>query len=527
MEPSVRLPRAVVMAVLLAVLAAPCDASECVDKDLPPAWGGSCSYYAGQSTGEGTTEGTTDFNYCKPCGPDTEQYRAFRANCCYCKENGYGLGQGEWVRACPDDAGVFADKAPLKTAVDEWTTDASAAEATHGAISGWDVSRVDDLSSVFLSKTTFNEPLNWDTSQVTTMEDTFIYAASFNQPLVWDTSKVATMYRTLHHADAFNSELAWDTSSVTNMAWTRPLSCSTGRSTGTRARWRTWYRTFARHGFQPVRHLRLGRLQGVGHGRHVRRLGARLRRVQQARDARGVEGRRRLHERVQLVSRRLPVAAAAAAARRGRRLCRRSRRGALPRYATRASNDSDCTTEQLSTCVADPGCTSSECAAARHWARLRLRGGQTQMVRRQLPAEQLPSNDVHVHPVAASLAAARATAVAAAVAAAVGLAVAAAADDRSSTPSLWDYRPQSPPPPMPQTPGNKPPADPPPPPPLPRVAAGAVVRENLAAVRFRRRSRRVGSAEVPPQGEGQGVLRQPHLLRQQLQHAARPGVAQG
>ena len=55
------------------------------------------------------------------------------------------------------------------------------------------------------------------------------------------------------------------------------------------------------------------------------------------------------------------------------------------------------------------------------------------MVRRQLPAEQLPSNDVHVHPVAASLAAARATAVAAAVAAAVGLAVAAAADDRSST----------------------------------------------------------------------------------------------
>ena len=42
------------------------------------------------------------------------------------------------------------------------------------------------------------------------------------------------------------------------------------------------------------------------------------------------------------------------------------------------------------------------------------------MVRRQLPAEQLPSNDVHVHPVAASLADARATAVAAAVAAAEG-----------------------------------------------------------------------------------------------------------
>ena len=139
MEPSVRLPRAVVMAVLLAVLAAPCDASECVDKDLPLTWGGSCSYYADQGT-----EGTTDFNYCKTCGPNgTEQYRAFRANCCYCKENEYGLGH------CPDDAGVFADKAPLKTAVAEWAADASAAEATHGAISGWDVSRVDDLSNVF------------------------------------------------------------------------------------------------------------------------------------------------------------------------------------------------------------------------------------------------------------------------------------------------------------------------------------------------------------------------------------------
>ena len=114
MEPSVRLPRAVVMAVLLAVLAAPCDASECVDKDLPPAWGGSCSYYAGQGT-----EGTTDFNYCKTCTEPS--YRVFRANCCYCKENGFELGH------CPDDAGVFADKAPLKTAVDEWTTDASAA----------------------------------------------------------------------------------------------------------------------------------------------------------------------------------------------------------------------------------------------------------------------------------------------------------------------------------------------------------------------------------------------------------------
>ena len=58
-------------------------------------------------------------NYCKTCG--LESYRAFRANCCYCKENGYGLGH------CLDDAGVFADRAALSAAVDEWAVDASSA----------------------------------------------------------------------------------------------------------------------------------------------------------------------------------------------------------------------------------------------------------------------------------------------------------------------------------------------------------------------------------------------------------------
>ena len=43
-------------------------------------------------------------------------------------------------------AGAFADRTKLKEAVDEWVRDAVAAKATHGPISGWDVSRVDDLS---------------------------------------------------------------------------------------------------------------------------------------------------------------------------------------------------------------------------------------------------------------------------------------------------------------------------------------------------------------------------------------------
>ena len=48
--------------------------------------------------------------------------------------------------------GVFTDSAALKAAVDDLTT----AKATHGPIAGWDVSRVDDMSQLFLSKTTFN-----------------------------------------------------------------------------------------------------------------------------------------------------------------------------------------------------------------------------------------------------------------------------------------------------------------------------------------------------------------------------------
>ena len=92
-EPSVR-SRAVVMAVLLAVLAAPCDAA-CVDKLyrlIEPA----CSYYADQGT-----EGTTDFNYCKPCGPNTEQYRPFRANCCYTRRMGTGWGTAHYEPPSP------------------------------------------------------------------------------------------------------------------------------------------------------------------------------------------------------------------------------------------------------------------------------------------------------------------------------------------------------------------------------------------------------------------------------------------
>ena len=95
-------------------------------------------------------------------------------------------------------AGAFGDRAALQAAVDAWVADPAAAEATHGSISGWDTSRVDDLSELFGEKSAFNEAIGgWDTSKVTTMRSTFVEADAFNQPLAWDTGKV--------------SPVAWDT----------------------------------------------------------------------------------------------------------------------------------------------------------------------------------------------------------------------------------------------------------------------------------------------------------------------------
>ena len=238
------------------------------------------------------------------------------------------------------------------------------------------------------------------------MYGTFRLAQLFNRPLAWDTSKVTDMMWTFKGATAFNQPgiSAWDVSK-------RATTC-TSTMNAVAARPLKW-------------------CDGLPHpesvGPNVRR-SALASDVQQARDARGVEGRRRLHERRtagQPPSRAPPPPPPPPSPRPSAPPA--VPEGCTPQVCNTCSNDSDCTTEQLSTCVADPGCTGRNLQRHDYWARLRLRGGQTQMVRRQLPAEQLPSNDVHVHPVAASLAAARATAVAAAVAAAVGLGVAAAA----------------------------------------------------------------------------------------------------
>jgi hypothetical protein len=121
-------------------------------------------------------------------------------------------------------AGTFNDRAELHKAVSQWVYNPSTTASEHGTISGWDTSRVDDMSELFNIYLTnsweksydFIDISAWDTSRVRTMFRTFGAAGVFNSELLWDTSMVTGPYRAL--AD-FNSELAWDTSKVTNMAY--------------------------------------------------------------------------------------------------------------------------------------------------------------------------------------------------------------------------------------------------------------------------------------------------------------------
>ncbi len=90
----------------------------------------------------------------------------------------------------------------------------------NGSISGWDVSNLENMNSVFMDVSMFNQPLNdWDVSNVTNMPSLFANASSFNQPLDgWDVSNVASMSNMFNGASAFNRPIeAWDVSNVTQM----------------------------------------------------------------------------------------------------------------------------------------------------------------------------------------------------------------------------------------------------------------------------------------------------------------------
>lgn len=77
-------------------------------------------------------------------------------------------------------------------------------------ISGWDTSRVTDMTSMFDNCHIFNQPIgSWNTSKVETLSSTFLEARSFNQDIsLWDVSKVYSFELTFYAATAFNQDLS-------------------------------------------------------------------------------------------------------------------------------------------------------------------------------------------------------------------------------------------------------------------------------------------------------------------------------
>ncbi|MCP4178770.1 MAG: DUF285 domain-containing protein [bacterium] len=87
-------------------------------------------------------------------------------------------------------------------------------------ISGWDVSNVTDMGSMFDNAGVFNQDISgWDVSSVTDMTSMFAFASDFNQDISeWDVSDVKNMSNMFFAAETFNQDISgWDVSNVTNM----------------------------------------------------------------------------------------------------------------------------------------------------------------------------------------------------------------------------------------------------------------------------------------------------------------------
>jgi surface protein len=84
----------------------------------------------------------------------------------------------------------------IRTAVNAWLSNPTAAEAAYGHISTWETGGVTDMRSLFCA-------YDWCTNY-------HYAAASFNEDIgAWDTSGVTDMWRMFYGASAFNQDLGW------------------------------------------------------------------------------------------------------------------------------------------------------------------------------------------------------------------------------------------------------------------------------------------------------------------------------
>jgi surface protein len=94
-------------------------------------------------------------------------------------------------------------------------------ETFNQPLNNWNVSRVTNMGGMFTNCKTFNQPLNnWIVSQVENMKSMFSGCLRFNQPLNdWNVSRVTNMGSMFTNCKTFNQPLnTWNTSNVTDMS---------------------------------------------------------------------------------------------------------------------------------------------------------------------------------------------------------------------------------------------------------------------------------------------------------------------
>ena len=105
----------------------------------------------------------------------------------------------------------------LRTAVDAWCSNETAALAQYGVIGSWDVTEVANMNLLFNDQFTCNPDISpWDVSHVTSMNHMFDNARAFNANIGgWDVSRVSEMYAMFSKALRFDQDLSrWNIAGV-------------------------------------------------------------------------------------------------------------------------------------------------------------------------------------------------------------------------------------------------------------------------------------------------------------------------
>ncbi len=151
---------------------------------------------------------------------------AFDQDLGWCVDDGVGLYYAFHNTQCASTScGVLQgvcvmSDTTIRTAVDAWLSNPTAAEATYGHISTWATGGVMDMSKLFCADiwyssscntaaASFNDDIGaWDTSGVTTMRYMFYKASAFNQDISsWAVHSVMDMASMFKSASAFNQDI--------------------------------------------------------------------------------------------------------------------------------------------------------------------------------------------------------------------------------------------------------------------------------------------------------------------------------